>query len=83
MMGAGSLGAFGWPGAFGTWWQADPANDLIMIYLIQHQVPVTAHSGATIASGRGAAGRRALPVYQHDVYAALQDEPSVSQTEER
>jgi dipeptidyl aminopeptidase/acylaminoacyl peptidase len=22
-MGAGSMGAFGWPGAFGTWWQAD------------------------------------------------------------
>ena len=25
--GAGSKGAFGWPGAFGTWWQADPAQD--------------------------------------------------------
>ncbi|HEX7887666.1 MAG TPA: serine hydrolase domain-containing protein, partial [Phenylobacterium sp.] len=23
-MGAGGEGAFGWPGAFGTWWQADP-----------------------------------------------------------
>ncbi|HWA59769.1 MAG TPA: serine hydrolase domain-containing protein, partial [Caulobacteraceae bacterium] len=23
-MGAGSEGSFGWPGAFGTWWQADP-----------------------------------------------------------
>ena len=33
-MGAGAAGAFGWPGAFGTWWQADPANDLILIYLI-------------------------------------------------
>jgi CubicO group peptidase (beta-lactamase class C family) len=79
----GAPGSMTWPGIFGTWWQADPLNDLIMIYLIQHQVPVTAHSGATIATGRGAAGRRALPVYQHDVYAALQDEPSVSQAEER
>ncbi len=31
----GRPGAFGWPGAFGTWWQADPDNDLIAIYLIQ------------------------------------------------
>ena len=27
LMGAGAKGAFGWPGAFGTWWQADPAKD--------------------------------------------------------
>jgi CubicO group peptidase (beta-lactamase class C family) len=31
----GGLGHFGWPGAFGTWWQADPANDVIVLYLIQ------------------------------------------------
>lgn len=67
----GAEGAFTWPGIFGTWWQADPANDLVMIYLIQHQVPVSAHLGSTIATGRGAAGRRALPVYQQGVYDAL------------
>jgi CubicO group peptidase (beta-lactamase class C family) len=32
-VGAGSAGAFGWPGAFGGWWQADPANDLVLIWL--------------------------------------------------
>ena len=69
----GAPGAMTWPGIFGTWWQADPANDLVMIYLIQHQVPVSAGSGATIATGQGAAGRRALPVYQQAVYAALRD----------
>jgi CubicO group peptidase (beta-lactamase class C family) len=69
----GAAGAMTWPGIFGTWWQADPANDLVMIYLIQHQVPVSAGSGATIATGQGAAGRRALPVYQQGVYAALRD----------
>ena len=69
----GAAGAMTWPGIFGTWWQADPANDLVMIYLIQHQVPVSAGSGATIATGQGAAGRRALPVYQQAVYAALRD----------
>ena len=74
-MGAGGEGSFGWPGAFGTWWQADPVNDLAMIYLIQHQVPVSANSGSTIATGRGAAGRGALPVYQRGIYDALGDEP--------
>jgi CubicO group peptidase (beta-lactamase class C family) len=68
----GPPGSMTWPGIFGTWWQADPVNDLVMIYLIQHQVPVSAHSGSTIATGQGAAGRRALPVYQQGVYGALQ-----------
>ncbi|MGJ5066170.1 serine hydrolase domain-containing protein [Bradyrhizobium oligotrophicum] len=67
----GAPGSMTWPGIFGTWWQADPVNDLIMIYLIQHHVPVSAGTGATIATGRGAAGRRALPVYQRGTYAAL------------
>lgn len=68
--GCGRAGSMNWPGVYGTWWQADPVEDIVMIYLIQHRVPVTANSGATIATGRGAAGRRALPVFQHGVYAA-------------
>lgn len=31
--GFGGAGAFGWGGAFGGWWQADPANDLILVWL--------------------------------------------------
>lgn len=69
--GCGRVGSMNWPGIYGTWWQADPVEDLIMVYLVQHHVSVTANSGATIATGRGAAGRRALPVFQHGVYAAL------------
>ena len=68
----GAPGTMTWPGIFGTWWQVDPSNGLVMIYLIQHQVPVSAHSGSTIAKGVGAAGRRALPVYQRGIYDALQ-----------
>lgn len=67
----GAEGAMTWPGIFGTWWQADPVNDLILIYMIQHQVPVSANSGSTIATGRGAAGRGALPVFQRGIYDAL------------
>lgn len=69
----GAAGSFTWPGVFGTWWQADPVNELVMIYLIQHQVAVSARSGSTLATGRGAAGRRALPVYQRGIYDALED----------
>jgi len=77
----GAPGSMTWPGIFGTWWQADPVNDLIMIYLIQHQVPVSAGLGATIATGRGAAGRRALPVYQQATYAALRGSRALADQE--
>jgi len=72
----GAPGSMTWPGIFGTWWQADPVNDLVMIFMIQHQVPVSASSGATIATGHGAAGRRALPEYQRRTYEALQSDVS-------
>jgi CubicO group peptidase (beta-lactamase class C family) len=71
MMGVGSPGSFGWPGAFGTWWQADPVKDLILIYMIQHSIPLTPDAGEAIAAGRGFAGRMALPMYQRAIYDAL------------
>ena len=33
VMGAGEVGAFSWPGAFGGWWQGDPALDAVLIWL--------------------------------------------------
>jgi CubicO group peptidase (beta-lactamase class C family) len=30
---AGSLGSVGWPGAYGSWWSADPAKKVISIFL--------------------------------------------------
>ena len=29
----GGVGTVGWPGAFGGWWQADPTDDSVMIFL--------------------------------------------------
>jgi CubicO group peptidase (beta-lactamase class C family) len=72
-MGAGSRGAFGWPGAFGTWWQADPAQDMVMIYLIQNSMPLEPGAAAQLATGQRMGGRAALPVFQKLVYAALGD----------
>jgi len=69
--GMGAKGAFGWPGAFGTWWQADPANDLIILYLIQNSVPLDPGAMATLATGQRMGGRAALPMFQRLVYDAL------------
>ena len=70
-MGAGSEGAFGWPGAFGTWWQADPEQDMVMIYLIQNSMPLGPNAAAQLATGQRMGGRAALPVFQKLVYGAL------------
>jgi len=70
-MGAGSEGAFGWPGAFGTWWQADPAEEMVLIYLIQNAMPLGPEAAAQLATGQRMGGRVALPVFQKQAYAAL------------
>jgi CubicO group peptidase (beta-lactamase class C family) len=70
-LGMGGVGSFGWPGAFGTWWQADPANDLIMIYLIQNSMPLEPGALANLAAGQRTGGRLALPMFQRLTYDAL------------
>jgi len=70
-VGAGSEGAFGWPGAFGTWWQADPAEDMVLIYLIQNSMPLGPDAASQLATGQRMGGRAALPVFQKMVYGAL------------
>jgi CubicO group peptidase (beta-lactamase class C family) len=69
-MGAGAEGSFGWPGAFGTWWQADPANDMILIYLIQDSMPLGPEA-VTAMQGQRPTGRIGCPMFQKIVYAAL------------
>jgi len=70
-MGAGSQGAFGWPGAFGTWWQADPKQDMILVYLIQNSMPLGPEAVTQIATSERMGARLALPIFQKQVYAAL------------
>ena len=71
VMGVGGMGAFTWPGAFGTWWLADPSKDLVLIFLIAHYMVLGPDAGAMLAAGRGLAGRMALPAWQKAVYAAV------------
>ena len=69
-MGAGAYGSYGWPGAFGTWWQADPANDMILIYLIQDSMPLGPEA-VTAMQGQRPTGRIGGPMFQKIVYSAL------------
>ncbi|MFC3069090.1 serine hydrolase domain-containing protein [Phenylobacterium soli] len=71
MVGAGSNGSFGWPGAFGTWWLADPKEEMVLIYLIQDSMPLEPESASQLATGQRMGGRMVLPVFQKMVYAAL------------
>ena len=38
MMRRGSVGTVSWPGAFGGWWQADPAEGSVLIFLAHNMV---------------------------------------------
>ncbi len=68
--GAGSEGSFGWPGAFGTWWQADPRMNMILIYLTQYSAPVVppiSESGEPEVHP----ARAAMQEWQRSVYRVL------------
>jgi CubicO group peptidase (beta-lactamase class C family) len=70
-MGAGTNGAFSWPGAFGTWWRADPAENMIMIYMIQNSMELGPEAASQLATGQRMAAMAALPTFQNLTYAAL------------
>ncbi|HEY3950940.1 serine hydrolase domain-containing protein [Phenylobacterium sp.] len=69
--GPSSKGSFSWPGAFGTWWRADPAEDMVAIYLIQNSMPLGPDAAAQIAASPRMGGRLALMTFLNLVYGAL------------
>ncbi|HET9192689.1 MAG TPA: serine hydrolase domain-containing protein [Vicinamibacterales bacterium] len=60
-VGDGAEGAFGWPGSFGVWWQADPAADMVLLFLPQ--------LSASLAEIQPAAST--MRAFQRTAYAAL------------
>ena len=48
MRGRGGVGTVSWPGAYGGWWQADPTNDSVLIFLAHNMA-----DGRQMASGIG------------------------------
>ena len=75
-MGPGSDGAFGWPGAFGTWWRADPTENMVMIYLVQNSMSLEPESVSQLATGQRMAAQATLPMFQTLTYAALGRDPT-------
>ena len=71
LFGPGGDGTFGWPGAYGTWWQADPANDLVLIYLIQNYPDFTAAAEAVAGNTALARLQSAQPKFVRRTYSAL------------
>ncbi len=70
--GPGGPGTFSWPGAYGTWWQADPAGDLILLYLIQNCPDLSVDAAAAVAGNTSLAKlRTAQPKFVRHTYRAL------------
>jgi CubicO group peptidase (beta-lactamase class C family) len=73
LFGPGGLGTFSWPGAYGTWWQADPAADLILIYFIQNLPDFTGDVAAAVAGNTSLAKlQSAQPKFVRRTYQALE-----------
>jgi len=72
LFGPGGAGTFSWPGAYGTWWQADPAADLILLYLVQNHPVLSADAAAAVAGTTSQATLRAVqPTFVRRTYRAL------------
>jgi CubicO group peptidase (beta-lactamase class C family) len=72
LFGPGGLGTFSWPGAYGTWWQADPSADLILIYLIQNFPDLSADAAASVAGNTSLAKlQSAQPKFVRRTYQEL------------
>lgn len=71
LFGPGGPGTFSWPGAYGTWWQADPSNDLILIYLIQNFPDLTTMAAAVGGNTSFARLQAVQPRFVRRTYEAL------------
>ena len=74
LFGHGGLGTFGWPGAYGTWWQADPTLDLILIYLVQDHPSLSVDAAAAVAGNASQVTlMTARPRFVSRTYRALEN----------
>ena len=54
----GGVGTIGWPGAYGTWWQADPNDGSVLTYLSHNMVALS-----QLAEGIGLATWSAIATF--------------------
>jgi CubicO group peptidase (beta-lactamase class C family) len=73
LFGPGGKGTFTWPGAYGTWWQADPSADLIMLYLIQNHPDMSGGAAAAVSGNTSLAKLQGVqPKFVRRTYRALE-----------
>ncbi len=60
----GGVGTVGWPGAYGGWWQADPSDNSVLIFLTHNMVELQ-----QMASGIGLAAWSAIAKF-HELASA-------------
>jgi CubicO group peptidase (beta-lactamase class C family) len=70
MMRRGSVGTVSWPGAYGGWWQADPNERSVLIFLAHNMVEL-----AQMAKGIGLGVWAAIEEFQ-SAAMALESEPA-------
>lgn len=69
-----SEGSFGWPGRSGVWWRADPAEDMVAIFLVQNpsRANTTLASPNAIPPAGVAAQLPAVATFFNGAYAAIE-----------
>jgi CubicO group peptidase (beta-lactamase class C family) len=71
VMGMASAGSFYWPGAFGTWWIADPKEDMILIYMVQNAANLRQRTPEETARMRERQAQSSLIAFQTAAYRAI------------
>ncbi len=67
----GGIGSVGWPGAYGGWWQADPNDGSVLVFLTHSMVQLD-----QLTTGIGLGGWDAITQFQELASGAvLEDEP--------
>ena len=58
LRGRGGAGTIGWPGAYGSWWQADPNDGSVLVFLSHNMVGLS-----QLAEGIGLATWSAIATF--------------------
>lgn len=73
LFGPGGVGTFSWPGAYGTWWQADPTSELVLLYLTQNHPALSTESAAAVSGNTHRVTLQAVqPKFVRRTYRALE-----------
>ena len=70
-LGTASNGSYYWPGAYGTWWLADPKEDMILIYMVQNGGSMRERTPEQTAALRERQAQSSVIAFQSMAYRAI------------